>query len=210
MHQRILSRLFALLLAAFAIPTIAAPLAPPTCWVVSGATGYTMGTTTAGRYAAWWCPSEWSWSQVLLISKAGYTLIHPTIPPGASAASAAEAYWNANVAFNCAVPSTNDPAALSLCDAAYNASLDTMPLSRFIVSPYSGATYRATYPTTAAIGGTRSTTSNGRIPIVTNAAPTPCLCLTGRVVETSATGIKTTYCAVAASAPQTVANCRMR
>lgn len=199
-----------LLCALFASQAFAQTNPAPSCWVVSGATGYVMGSTAAGRYAAWWCPTTWGWSRVLLISKSGYSLKHPAIPPGAGAASVAEAYWNANVAFNCAVPGTNDPEALGLCDAAYNASLDTWPLSRWIVSPYPGATYRATYPTSAPIDGKRSTTANGKVLIVTNAAPTECLCQIGRTVETSSTGVKTTYCAVAASAAQTVANCRLR
>ena len=182
----------------------------PSCWVVSGATGYKMGSTPAGRYAAWWCPVEWGWSRVLLISKSGYTLKHPTIPAGAGAASVAEAYWNANVSFNCGLPTGNDPEALSLCDAAYNASLDTWPPSRWVVSPYPGATYRATYPTSKAIDGVRTKTANGKVLIVTDALPTECYCQLGRVVETSATGAKTTYCAVAASAPQVVANCKLR
>jgi hypothetical protein len=187
-----------------------APIAPPTCWLVSGATGYVTGTNADGRYAAWYCPTEWGWSRVTLVMRPDYVLNHPALPAGASATDTAVAYWNANVNFNCAVPNRNDPALLRLCDLAYNDSLNTRPLSRWIVAPYPGATYRATYPTSLPVDGVRNKTSNGRVLITTDAAPTPCLCVTGRVVETSTTGAKATYCAVAASAPQSVASCRLR
>lgn len=197
-------------IAIFASQAFAQTNPAPSCWVVSGATGYVMGSTPVGRYAAWWCPGEWGWSRVLLISKSGYTLKHPTIQANTSAASVAEAYWNANVSFNCGLPSTNDPEALGLCDAAYNASNETWPPSRWIVSPYPGATYRATYATSKPVDGVRTKTANGKVLIVTDTLPTECYCQLGRVVETSSAGAKTTYCAVAASAPQTVANCKLR
>lgn len=72
------------------------------------------------------------------------------------------------------------------------------PLPAYKVTPYTGATYRATYPL---VNGKRSTTSNGKVLIVTNGVPTPCSCPAGAAVEGS-----TTYCTVPAP-PSSVANC---
>ena len=75
-----------------------------------------------------------------------------------------------------------------------------------IVSPFPGATHRATYATTLAFGGTRATLANGKVPILTNGASTPCACTAGYVTERNAAGVKITYCSVLGVARQ-VANC---
>ena len=178
----------ALLLAA---TPAAAQIAPPSCWVVSGATGYVMGATAAGRYAAWWCPAGIGrWSRVILVMRTDYTLKHPVIPPGAGAASVAEAYWRANVTFNCTVPGSNDPALLELCDAAYNASLDTMPAWR--VATNGTFVDRPAFRVSAA--GVRSLSSTGRATV-----GAPCDCTAIRIIEG-----RSTYCQ---TAPSMVAIC---
>lgn len=75
-----------------------------------------------------------------------------------------------------------------------------------VVSPYPGATHRATYATTLAFGGTRATLTNGKVPILTNGASTPCACTAGYVTERNAAGVTITYCSVLGVARQ-VANC---
>jgi hypothetical protein len=176
--------------------------ATPSCWIVSGAVGYTQGSNADGRYAGWWCADKWDWSRVLLVARSDYTLIHPA--PVAGAASTAEAYWKANVSVDCGANNGTNLPMQRLCDAAWWATDLTVPQSRWIVSPYSGATYRATYATSKPIDGVRTTTSNGRVLIVTAGQPTPCSCAAGRTVEGA-----TTYCSVGGAA-QTVANCRLR
>lgn len=192
----------------------AAHAAAPSCWVVNGAVNYTSGTTADGRFGAWWCPIE-PWgdhSLQYVIMRTGYVLIHPPIAANASPADTALAYWNANVNLNCLAWPPDQPDIGRLCNAAYAAGQAAKPPSRWIITPYTGATYRATYPITQAIGGTRSTKSNGRVPIVTNGQPTPCSCTAGRVQETNATtGVVTTYCVPqGAPTPLSVANCRLR
>jgi hypothetical protein len=190
------------LLIAILLGACAAANAAPPCWVVSGAAGYTQGSNADGRYAGWWCARPWEWSRTLLVVRHDYTLIHPA--PAAGAASTAEAYWKANVTVDCGANNGTNLPMQRLCDAAWTATDATIPPSRWIVSPYPGATYRATYPTSQPIDGTRTTTSNGRVLIVTAGQPTHCACALGRKVEGA-----TTYCSVSGVA-QTVANCRLR
>ena len=159
----------------------------PTCWAGSGAVGYTIGNNADGRYAGWWCPRQWSWSRVILVGKSSYALVHPVVPANATVATTAASYWQANVGLDCSKFDTGDAIINRLCDAAYVATDATKPPSRFIVSPYTGATYRATYATSKAIDGVRTTTSNGKVLITTAGQPTPCDCALGRVVEGATT-----------------------
>ena len=147
--------------------------ATPSCWLVTQAAGYTMGRTAAGQYAAWWCPDAWGdWNRVTLVMRAGYTLIHPTVAATASPASTAAAYWRANVQFSCAVPRSNDPPMLALCDAAANAANETKPPPPFVVRSNGLATTRPTYPLVA---GVRGLASNGTVRVLdAGGRPTAC------------------------------------
>ena len=202
---------FRALLAALLLPVFAQAQAPgtPTCWLVSGATGYTLGTNADGRFAGWWCAAEWSWTRVLLVAKSNYTLVHPATAASTSPVDTAVAYWNANVRRDCYQDTSDDLQLQRLCVAAYIATNSTRPPSRHIVSPYQNATYRATYSTSKAIDGVRSTASNGKVLITTAGQPTPVDCTLGRVVETGSTGAKTLYCSVNGVAT-TVVNSRLR
>lgn len=63
------------------------------------------------------------------------------------------------------------------------------------VAPWSGATYRNTYAISSPFNGARTTTSNGKVSILTAGLPTLCNCMKGRVVEGTGTA-KATYCSV--------------
>ncbi len=144
----------------------------PSCFVVSGASGYTMGTTEDGRHSAWWClRGDGDWSMALLVMKAGYVLIHPVVAATATPVETALAYWNANVTERCFVTNP-DEAVHRLCDAAYSAGLGTRPLPPFVVRTNGVAPTRPTYPV---VNGVRSMTSNGVV-LVRDAQgrPTPC------------------------------------
>lgn len=165
-----------LLLAAQQTPAqVPAAPEPPTCWVVTDARGYTMGSTDAGRYGAWWCPGAWGdWSLALLVMRTGYALKHPAASAATSPASVAEAYWRANVAIDCFAPDLDatDPAMYGLCSAAYTAARATRPLPPYIVRNNGGYSTRPTYPVVA---GVRSKTSNGTVPIKdAGGRPTAC------------------------------------
>jgi hypothetical protein len=180
----------------------------PSCWVPTGAVGYTTGETTDGRYAAWWCPEPWDYSAAILVMRTNYVLKHPTLPAGASLTDTMAAYWKANVLLECFKPSS-DPGFAALCAAAGTAALNSAPFSRWIVAPYPGATYRSTYATSAAIDGVRTKTASGKVLILDGGYPVPCNCKLGRVAETTSTGTKVQYCSVGGAAT-TVAACRLR
>jgi hypothetical protein len=145
---------------------------PPSCWLVTNAKGYTVGSSDAGQFAAWWCPDgAGDWDMALLVSRSGYTLKHPTLPAGASPAATADAYWRANVAVDCFTVIA-DAAMSGLCDRAWDAGRLTRPLPPFIVRPNGTALTRPTYPV---INGVRSTLSNGTVPILdAHGRPTAC------------------------------------
>lgn len=154
-------------------PTVMSMTVPsPSCFVVSGAAGYTMGTTEDGRHSAWWClRGHGDYEMALLVMKAGYVLIHPTVPVAATPVETALAYWNANVTESCFVTNP-DEAVHRLCDAAYSAALATRPLPPFVVRTNGTALTRPTYPV---VNGVRSLTSNGVVSVRdARGRPTPC------------------------------------
>jgi mono/diheme cytochrome c family protein len=83
--------------------------------------------------------------------------------------------------------------------ADYCGPAPVAPLVVFVVQPYGTAVYRSTFPV---LDGKRSTTSNGRVPVVTGGKPTPVDCTTTRIVEGSAL-----FCAIVGN-PSTVVPAR--
>ena len=179
----------------------------PTCWpqpFSSIGQGFTQGDTATDRFAGWWCPDAdpfGDWLLYLIFGSKDYQIVHPPLV-SLNPIATAVAYWDANV-------KPSDCAASPACTAARTAALATKPPSRWIVAPYTNATYRSTYAVTQPLGGARSLPAVGKVPILTNALPTPCDCRDVRVIEASLT-----YCVpqvpMAASAPVLVASCRLR
>lgn len=183
--KRVIQLLAILLLAGAAHaqqPPTQAP-EPPNCWVVTDARGYTIGSTDAGRFGAWWCPGAWGdWALARLVVRTGYALKHPAVSAATSPASVAEAYWRANVATDCLAPglAASDPAMYGLCAAAHTAALATRPLPPWIVRP--NGSY-ATRPMYDLVGGVRSKTASGSV-LIRDATGRPTACNHAvRVVE---------------------------
>jgi len=176
----------------------------PTCWpqpFSSVGQGFTQGDTATERFAGWWCPDSdpyGDWLLYLIFGSKDYQIVHPPLV-SLNPIATAVAYWDANI-------KPSDCAASPACTAARTAALATKPPSRWIVSPYPNATYRATYATAQAASAppTRVLPANGKVPILTAGQPTPCNCAL-RVVEAAVT-----YCAAASAPAQSVANCRLR
>jgi hypothetical protein len=135
----------------------------PSCWTVNGAVGYSMGKSSEGMYAAWWCPdAAGDWALFTLIMRTDYVLKHPATLPGAAPADVALAYWRENVTIDCGAPVPTQTDA-NLCNAARTAGMATRPPPAFVVRPNGTAKTRPTYPLVA---GVRGTVSNGTVSIL--------------------------------------------
>ena len=169
----------------------------------------TLRTNSSGAVIWYHCSDGFNWrTEMNAGTLAEVSVAAPLIVAAAATANpkaALEALIEARTTLD-----IDDPILLPVwCPSWAEMRASRPPPVAYIVSPYTGATYRATYPLSAPFGGTRSTTANGKVLIVTAGAPTACNCQLGRVVETSTSGVKTTYCSVQSKAT-TVANCSSR
>jgi hypothetical protein len=182
--ERLLALLALGLTLALCAPLARAQVKLPPCWPTLGGQGYVEGAQAgalAGEWAAWWClGADGDWHRVMLVARAGYAVQPPAAAASADQASRWSARWSANVRQSCST--TTDVVLIDLCAAATRAARATMPLPPWIVRPNGSYTTRPMYDL---VGGVRSKTASGSVPI-RDASGRPTACnYAVRVVEGS-------------------------